>query len=587
MGQLLTRQARNAAVIISVVFAIAVAIAIGRPRTRTPPAAPPAAAMQGGELIVAIRSEPRTFNRLAARDQVTELISTLTQAKLTRINRATQEVEPWLAESWTHSADGLTFTLKLRPDIIFSDGHPFTAEDVLFSFAAAYDARTASPLSDSIQVGGRPLQVSAPDALTVVVTFPTPFAPGVRLLDNLPILPKHRLEAALREGTLARAWGVATPPSDVVGLGPFVLVEYRPGERVVLARNPHYWRRDVNGVALPHLDRVTLEIVPDQDAALLRLESGQIDLTDDEMRTQDYAPLKRSADAGRVKLLDLGVALGADSFWFNLRPGALAGDARADWLQSDTLRRAISSAVDRQLFANTVFLGAGVPVYGPETPANRKWYAADLAEPSHDPAAAIGMLASVGLVDRDRDGVLEDAHGQPARFTILTVKGSTPLERGAAVIRDELKKIGLVVDVVALDQGAVVQRFLSGNYDAVYFHTISTDTDPAINADFWLSSGSAHLWNIGQSSPATSWEREIDTLMGRQMASPDERERKALFDRVQRIFAEHQPVVYFVAPRVFVATSARVTNLTPALIRPQLLWSADTIAVASGVRTSQ
>jgi peptide/nickel transport system substrate-binding protein len=133
---------------------------------------------------------------------------------------------------------------------------------------------------------------------------------------------------------------------------------------------------------------------------------------------------------------------------------------------------------------------------------------------------------------------------------------------------------------VALDGAAVVQKFLSGrDYDAVYFSVFASDTDPAINADFWLSSGSGHVWNIGQPTPATTWERDIDELMRLQMANPDAAERKRLFDEAQAIFAAHLPIVNFVAPTVYVASSTRVVNVTPALSRPQLLWSPDTIAV--------
>ncbi len=533
----------------------------------------------GGDLVVSVRTEPRTFNRLAARDTSTDLVSILTQAKLVRINRVTQEVEPWLAESWTRSDAGLRYTIKLRPNVTFSDGHPFTADDVVFSFEAVYDEKTGSALADSLQMGGRKLRVTAADPSTVVVAFPAPFAPGLRILDNLPIVPRHKLEAALKAGTFASAWGLSTPPADIVGLGPFVLSEYAPGQRLVFTRNTHYWRTDASGTPLPYLDRVTADIIPDESAEILSLESGRIDMTFSSVAPESYALVKRAADAGRVKLMDLGVAYDADSFWFNLKPGAFAADARAPWLQRDELRLAISMAVDRQLFADTVFLGAGVPVYGPETPSNKKWYAADAPRAPHDPARARVLLGSVGLSDRNGDGAIEDAGNRPARFTLLTQKGRPSLERGAAVIRDELKKVGLVVDVVSLEAGALIQRILSATYDSVYFDPGTTDTDPAINPDFWFSSGSAHLWNMMQKAPATEWEKRIDELMARQIASPDEAERKRLFDEVQRIFAEHLPVIYFVAPRVYVAASARVTNLMPAVSRPQLLWAADTIAV--------
>jgi peptide/nickel transport system substrate-binding protein len=592
VGQLLTGQSSpvasnsvvgGAARLVAAIVWTALAAGCG-PSRNPPVAAGDARPARGGELVASVHTDPRTLNPIvtAARDSTTNLITRLTHAKLVRLNQATDSVEPWLADSWTRTADGLSYTMKLRPDVTFSDGHAFTSDDVLFSFEAAYDDRVGSPLADSLTVGGKRLQVVAPDPLTAVVTFPAAFAPGVRILDSLPVLPRHKLGAALKNGTFAQALGLGTALDQLVGLGPFVITDYAPGQRLVFGRNSHYWRKDASGTALPYLDRVTVEIIPDQDSELLRLDAGQLDMTTTEMRPEDYAPLKRAADAGRLKILDLGVGFDADSLWFNLKPGGLGpGDARAAWLQSDALRRAISMAVDRELFANTVFLGAGVPVYGPITPANRKWYATELPPVPHDPARAKAQLASVGLLDRHRDGLLEDASSRPARFSLITQKGNTPLERGAAVIRDQLKKIGLTVDVVLLDGNATIQRILSGNYDAVYFRLAPTATDPALNRDFWLSSGNAHAWNLEQKTPATDWERRIDELMRRQTASFDDADRKRLFDEVQKIFAEHLPMIQFVAPRIYVAVSTRVTNLTPtAFSRPQLLWAPDTIAMA-------
>jgi peptide/nickel transport system substrate-binding protein len=535
---------------------------------------------RGGNLLVSVRNEPRSFNRLSARESTTDLLSNLTQAKLVRINRVTQEVEPWLAESWTRSDDGRRYALKLRPGVVFSDGEPFTSADVVFSFKAVYDEKTGSNLADSLQANGKRVQVTAIDPLTVEIVFAEPFAAGVRLLDNLPILPRHKLEKALDEGKMGDAWNLSTPPSEIVGLGPFVLSAYIPGQRLVFDRNPRYFRKAPDGSALPYLDRLTVEIIPDQSAELLRLEAGQIDMTHSEILPEAYAPLKRDADAGRIKLVDLGVGLDANSLWFNLKPGAFAGDARAAWLQRDELRQAISLAVDRQVMADTVYLGAAAPVFGPITPANKTWYWTGLPKTPHDPDAAKRKLAAIGLTDRNGDGLLEDAGNRPAQFTLLTRTGRPDLERGAAVIRDEMKKIGVVVNVVALEAGALVDRFANtGKYEAVYYSPFASDTDPALNPDFWFSFGNAHLWNMSQTKPATEWERRIDELMAKQIASPDESERKTLFNEVQRLFVEHEPVVYFAAPRVYVAVSSRVTNLVPAISRPQTLWEPDTLAV--------
>ena len=524
------------------------------------------ASPSGGELTASIRTEPRNFARFGPPETTTYLVALLTQAGLIRINRVTDDFEPWLAQSWTRSADGRQYTIKLRPNVRFSDGQPLTSDDVVFSFDAAYIAGW----TDSLKVDGRRLVVAAVDPLTVTVTFPGPFAPGLRILDNMIVLPRHKLGAAWKNGTLQTAWGLSTPPSELAGLGPFVLSAYQPGQRLVFVRNPNYWRRDSAGAALPYLDRVTLDVVPDQSTELLRLESGQGDMTASEMPSDAYASLKRGADEGKLRLYDLGPALNPDLLWINLKPGAFAGDPRASWLQRDELRRAISLAVDRQLFVDTVFLGAGVPIFGPVTSANRRWYWSGIPAVPHDPDQARKLLASIGVNAQ-----------RPARLTILTQKGRPTLERGVSVIRDELKKVGVMVDVAALEGNALVQQIYSGKYDAVYFNFLTTDTDPALSTDFWLTSGSAHFWNPEQKTPATAWEAEIDALIRAQAVEPDAAARKRMFDRVQEIFAEHQPAIYFAAPRIFAASSTRVGNVMPAILRPQLLWAPDTLTVSA------
>jgi len=558
-GQFSTRQPRRLTSICTVALFCTLSVACGARSTA------PTAHRQ--EAVASIRNQPTGFNRHVRNDAATDVLNTLTQSRLVRINKETQETEPWLAESWTADEPGRRYTLKLRQGLVFSDGHPFTADDVLFSFDAAYGTYGGrhSVVGNVVQVGDKPLSVAKLDANTVSVTFPAPYAPGVRLLDNLPILPKHKLEAAVRDGSFLTAWGFSTPASEIVGLGPFIVKEYTSGERIVFERNPHYWRKDTQGRQLPYLDQLTLELIPDANAEQLRLEAGQIDITASEVPPESYASVKRAADAGKVKLFDLGVALDGDSFWFNLRPGQFATDPRGAWLQRDEFRKAISMAVDRRLFADTVYFGAGEPVDGPETPSNKKWYSAEIPKVPHDPEAAKKLLASIGAAD--------------ARFTLITQKGRPRLERGAAVIRDELKKIGVTMDVVPLDPSALFDRILgSKNYEAAYFNPQKTDTDPGTNADFWLSSGGSHFWNPVQPKPATEWERRLDELTVKQVATSDEAERRRLYTEMLRIFAEHQPVLYFAAPKMFVAVSSRLT-VTPAIAQSPVLWSADTIAV--------
>lgn len=539
---------------------------------------------RGGTLTVTLRSEPRSFNRFVVRDFPTDLASRFLHAKLIRIDRAADEIQPGLAEKWTSSPDGLSYTLTLRDGVLWSDGTPFTTDDVRFSFDAAFDPRAKSVLASGLAVDGKPLTVETPDARTVIVRYPAPFGPGIRLLDDLPIIPKHKLAASLENGSFPQAWGAATPPEEMAGLGPFVLARYEPGQRLVFERNPHYWRRDERGTQLPYLDRVVMEIAPDQNAEILRLQSGAVDMLPQPLRAEDLAMARSLERQGTLQVIDVGVSTDPDSFFFNLRPTFWASDPRRAWMPREEFRRAISHAVDREAFANTVFLGAAVPIHGPVTPGNQRWFWPSLPRYNYSVETATTLLAGLGLTNRDADEWLEDAQGTEARFSVLTYRGNTVLERSAAALRDALRPVGIAVDIAPVEQGSLIQRMIEGRFDAIFFTFLGTDLDPALQKDFWLSSGSAHVWNIGQETPATEWEGEIDRLMNQQASMLDQAERERLFREVQRIFAEHLPIIHFAAPRFYMGVSRRVGNLSPAVTRPQLLWSVDTITVSPATR---
>ena len=536
-------------------------------------------ATRGGTLTASLRSEPRSFNRLIEATFPADLFSILTGAKLIRVNRATGAIESGLAERWTISPDSLTYTLTLRDGVTWSDGTPLTSADVLFTFQAVYDPKVQSGIDSGMRVNGQPLKVTAPDARTVVVTLPATYGPGIAILDHLPILPKHKLQRALDTGAFRQALSVTTPPAELVGAGPFLLRSYTPGQRFVFDRNPRYWKKDVAGIQLPYADQVVLEVVPDQNAELVRLQAGQLDLLQQQIRPEDVATLKPLIDQGRVRIVELGVGVDPDQLLFNLRTPYWSKDPRREWILTKEFRKAISHAVDREAYANTVYLGAGVPIWGPITPGNKAWFSPNVPRYGHSTDRAKEILAQLGLANRDADEWLEDKNNTEARFTVLTFRGNSSLERGAAVLRDSLKAVGIAVDVVAVESGTVIQRLLKGDFESIMFFVAFTSLDPAMNPDFWMSSGSTHLWNIGQKVPATAWEKEIDDLMRQLTAQVDQAERKRLFDQVQKIFAENLPAIYFVAPRLHHAVSNRVGNLEPAVNRPQLMWNVEKISV--------
>jgi peptide/nickel transport system substrate-binding protein len=542
------------------------------PATTAAPA-PPAAPRSGGTLTATLRAEPKTANRFATPVFPTHLLSLLTDARLVRIDPATDEPAPWLAESIARP-DDTTIAVTLRPGLRFSDGSPVTPDDVVWSLKAGY-ATPPGNIGAALRIGGAEITARATGDRTLAFTLPRPWGPAVRLLEALPILPRAVIEPALARGDFASACPM---PAPCPGLGPFVISAYQAGERVVLRRNPHYWRKAANGAALPYLDGLTLSIVTEQNAELLRLTGGEADLLQSELRPEDVRALRPEADAGRLAIHDLGPGMDRTLLWFNLGP-APVDPARA-FIRDDRFRMAVSLSVDRQALAETVYLGAATASPEPVAAANRKWAAADLPRPTYDPARASALLDEMGLKDGNADGVREDAAGRPVRFSVLVQAGISGATSGMAFLRDALRNIGVTLDIVPLDQGGVFGQWQKGQYDAIYHMIQVSDTDPAGNLDLWLSRGSSHLWHPGQKTPATPWEAEIDRRMDRVASLTDQAARAAEFAEVQRLLLTHNPVLWFASERIFVAARPRVGGVKPRLARPQILWNADELFVA-------
>jgi len=353
-----------------------------------------------------------------------------------------------------------------------------------------------------------------------------------------------------------------------------------PLQHMTFARNPHYWRTDAAGVQLPYLDRLVVDFVKTQDAEMLRLQAGSIDLmTQADVRPGDIKSLRQLRDQGSVQLVDPGVSVDPNLLWFNLTPAAAARNEKTrPYLSRAAFRQAIAYGVDREAIANTLYLGAAVPVYGPVTPGNRTWYSDAAPKYPYDVARAKSLLAGLGLIDRNGDGMLEDAAGRPVRFSILSQAGHIR-EQTATMIQGQLQALGIAVDVVGLDPPSIFARYGAGDYDSIYYGFQASALDPAMNLDFWLSSGSNHLWNADQKAPATAWEKQIDDLMNRMAAPAPLAERQRLFAEVQRVFGENLPAIFFVAPKVTVAMSRRVGGAEPVILDPKVLWNPDPLFV--------
>ena len=541
----------------------------------------------GGRLVVSLRGEPKTLNPLIAADARSREVIGVMQADLIHINRATQLTEPALAKSWKVSPDGLTYTLVLRNGLKFSDGETMDAEDVLFSFRVYLDENTHAPQRDLLIVGGKPISVRKIDAQTVVFQMPKPYGVGERLFDGLAILPRHLLEKPFQEGKLGQIGSLSAVANQWAGLGPFRLKEYIAGQRLVLERNPYYWKSDSKGTRLPYLGELIFLFVPNADAQVLKFQSGETDMIS-QLGAENFSVLSRQQNGYTVT--DAGPGLEYNFLFFNLNDVGVKASAdlqrKQKWFRDAKFRQAVSAAVDREAIVRLVYQDRGAAIWGLVTPGNKRWGDPNLPHPQRSLDRSRTLLKEAGFswtTGPNGESTLQDSDGKPVEFSILTSSTNADRAKMAALLQDDLKQLGMRVQVVPLEFRSLLDRVTqTKEYDTCIMGVASYDADPNSDINVWLSSGGTHLWNPSQPHPATRWEAEIDHLIEEQMSARTFEQRKKLYDRAQEILAENQPMIFLASPDILAGAKNSVGNFHPAVLEPYVLWNVEQLYLKSG-----
>jgi peptide/nickel transport system substrate-binding protein len=530
----------------------------------------------GGRLVVSLRSEPKTLNPVISTDISSREVIAQMAGDLVHINRLSQDIEPALAKTWRVSPDGRRYTLELRHGLHFSDGCPVNADDVVFSFRVYLDESVHSPQRDQLVIQGRPIGIERIDEYSVAFKLAKPYAAAERLFDSMVILPRHLLEEAYKSGKLSQTWGLGTTPREIAGLGPFRLKEYVAGQRITLERNPYYWKVDREGKRLPYLDQITFLFVTNADSEVIRFQAGDTDIIN-RLSAEDYAVLEKEQGPRSFRLSDLGPSLEFNFLFFNLNsvvPAPPSGLARKQgWFREVRFRQAVSLSIDREAIARIVYRGRGTPLWTPVTPASGFWVNAAIPHPARSVEDAKKLLRLAGFSWKD-DGTLLDASGSSVEFSIITSASNAQRTQMAAMIQEDLKDLGIHVQVVPLEFRSVLDRiFQTHDYEAAVLGLGAGDVDPNSEMNVWLSSGNDHVWDIGEPHPATSWEAEIDRLMEEQLSSLELKKRKALYDRVQEILAKDLPIICLASPNILVGAKDQLANFKPARLDPHTLWN--------------
>lgn len=517
----------------------------------------------GGELGFCLQADPKTFHPLLVEDGPGETVAYLTRGVLLRMNRVTQAFEPELAESWRVTGGGAEIEFRIRDGVRFSDGAPLTAEDVVSTLRKLTDPAFHSPAGEGFQNSSGAARVSSSDPHRVTVVFPKPVAGVERLFDQVAIVSHRSLEKP-------------SSPAEMPVPGPWRIAEYRPGAWVLLNRNPYYWKTD-HGRRLPYIDAIRLPIQQNRDLELLRFERGEIHL----MNNVDPDSFERLSARSPAAARDLGPSLDAEFFWFNLAPSAAIPAHTREWFQMRDFRRAISLAIHREDICRVVYRGRAAPAAGLISPANKLWFDPKLSPSEFSPGRALELLRHNGF--RMDGGTLRDRSGHAVEFSMVTNAGSRTRERIATMIQQDLRHLGIHINVVTLDFPSLIERISrTFQYEACLLGLSNVDIDPNGQMNVWLSSASNHPWSPRQKSPGTAWEAEIDRAMLAQATEASQRRRKALFDRVQEIADEETPVIWLVHRNALAAVSPLLRNVSPAPLYPQTYWNAEHLYLAAG-----
>jgi peptide/nickel transport system substrate-binding protein len=447
-----------------------------------------AAPKRGGTLRVSVDQAASIIHPMRTRVNPEYLVSELLYSNLTRL-KTDMTVEPDLALSWSADAALVEWTFKLRPGLIFHDGSPCTAKDVVATFTAILDPKTASPGRTNV---GPIKEVVAADDLTVVFKLSSAYAdlPIALAFTNARIVPAKIIETDLESLT-------RTPN----GTGPFKLVSYEPDRKIVVERNPGYY-----DPSRPYLDRVEVMVYPDHTAEASALISGDTDLMSS-TSSGEYERLAKAAGVTALRIPSgqfLNVNMGCDQKPFD--------DVR--------VRQALALTIDREAMVGFVAGGYGTP--GNDTPLSPAYHFYQEQPPKKpDYAKAKQLLAAAGY---------------PNGVDLTMIASDTPSTRTqlGVAIREMAKPAGFRINVQTMPHATYLdQVWKKGNFYVGFYNMQAT-----ADAVFYLLYTSNAAWN------ETRWNNPgFDEAVGGARGNTDEAARRALYSKAQQMMYEDVPSV--------------------------------------------
>lgn len=513
--------------------------------------------VRGGTMYVATISDPKKWNVVTAHEVSTTQYCNMMLRGLVDLNPVTGAIEPELAKSWDISDDNLVITFHLREGLKWSDGEPFTADDVVFTFNdLIYNEDVDTDTRDILILPDDTYPVvEKVDDYTVKVTLSMIFRPILNSIGT-PILPKHavaqyvhKLNPDVPVGTFNSSWGLDTDPAELVGMGPFMVESYAPDQHVTLVRNPYYYHYDAEGTQLPYFDKYVVLTVASQDVSLLKFRNGELDALG--IRATDVPILKREEAVKNITVLvDPDVAnYGTSWIGINQDIGLAEGtheNLRTLYRTRD-FRAAMAHLVDKQAMIDTLYNGLAVPQWSPVSYlspfyAGRDYYGGPVTETDavvfeYSLEKAGELLDGIGIIDRDGDGWRDYEDGTRVEMELNTNAGNTVREGVCLIVADRASKIGLKLNFIPVDFNTLVNKLFASTGEMIVLG-LTGGNEPNSGANVYSSGGGLHFWHYDGADNPTETEKRIDALLDAAVATLDNDEAFEIYKEYQITLAD-------------------------------------------------
>jgi len=510
----------------------------------------------GGTLYLALTGSPQSFNFYGTLDSNAYSVAGQMLTGLVEAHPVTSAIRPALAESWEVSEDNKEVTFHLR-DVKWSDGVPLTADDVIFTFEHFVMNPVARGNSVArFTIEAKPIEWVKVDDSTVKAILPAPYAAFFTVLSHAYIYPSHALESKIdkeRPDSVNDVWLTNTPLNEIPANGPFMLSEYIIDQKVVMTKNPNYWKVDEYGNKLPYVDKIEYLVVSDAQVRLAKFMAGELDYM--AVSGNDFPILKERELAGgpfRVFLAEPTQPTPSPihiAFNFDVEDPKLR-----EVFRTTEFRQAMEYAVDRERIIDEVYNGLAVFGGVPVLPSNKAFYNPKIEEIRRpfNLAEAARILDELGFKDVDGDGLREYPDGTKFEFVLTLQSSPQEYQDIGYIYSQDLQSIGIKVNLQILDSSLTGQMFGAGSFE-VGIRAFGNQPDPQLRKAIWQPGTQLYYWHRTTRDPDTNlpimenmldWEKRVYELFEKGQVAMDPVERKSYYDEWQEIYAEYLPVIF-------------------------------------------